>query len=63
MEEEINVKSPENPDSINIGSASKGGALKVYFNSNNVEEAKKKMDNAKEVKDYTNTIMERPIAV
>jgi len=43
----------ENPDSINIGSASKGGAVKVYGDMNKPEEFKKKIDNAKEVMEYS----------
>jgi len=37
---------------LEIGAASKSGKIKIYFNSDNVEEAKKKVDNAIEVKNY-----------
>ncbi len=45
----------ENCDSIEIGSPTKEGKLKVYFNSDDVEGAKKKVDNAKEIREYANT--------
>jgi len=44
----------ENPDSIDIGSASKGGKIKIYGDFNKPEEFKKKIDAAKEVKAYAN---------
>ncbi len=44
----------ENPDSIDIGSASKGGKVKIYGDYSDVETFKKKIDGAKEVKDYAN---------
>ncbi len=49
MEEE---KIKENIDSIECGSPTKEGKLKVYFNSDDVEGAKKKVDNAKLIRDY-----------
>lgn len=42
----------ENPDSIEIGTPSKGGAIKVYGNFSHPEEFKNKIDAAKEVRDY-----------
>lgn len=42
----------ENPDSIEIGTPSKGGAIKCYGNFNDADGFKKKLDNAKEVRDY-----------
>ncbi len=48
----------ENKDSFNIGSASKGGAIKFYCDFNNLEECKKKLDNAKELRDYANLKLE-----
>ncbi len=47
-------KLDENCDSLEIGAASKSGKIKIYFNSDNVEDAKKKVDNAIEVKNYAN---------
>lgn len=42
----------DSPDSIEIGTPSKGGAVKIYGNFEDVESFKKKIDNAKEVKKY-----------
>lgn len=42
----------ENPDSITIGSASKGGAIKVYGDFRNKDEFKLKIDNAVEIRTY-----------
>ena len=42
----------ENADSIEIGTPGKGGAIKVYGDFNKIEEFKKKIDNAKEVRKY-----------
>jgi len=63
MEEAISKKIIENPDSIEFSTPSKGGAVKIYGDYSKPEEFKKKIDNAKKLRDYTNTIMERPIAV
>ena len=52
MEESIQKKIIENPDSIELGTPSKGGAIKLYGDFNNPEEFKKKIDKAKEVKEY-----------
>lgn len=40
------------PDSIEIGSASKGGVLKVYFNANDPEKACELVDHAMVVRSY-----------
>lgn len=52
MEETIQKQITENPDSLEIGTPSKGGAIKIYFDSNNIEAAKTKIKNAKEIKEY-----------
>ena len=44
----------ENSDSIEIGTPGKGGAIKVYFDSNKPKEAKARIDNALEVRNYAN---------
>ena len=44
----------ENADSLEIGSASKGGKVKVYGTYDDVSAFKKKLDNAKAVRDYAN---------
>jgi len=54
MEESIHKHITENPDSIEIGTPSKGGAVKIYGNFNDKEAFKKRIDNAKEVKEYAN---------
>ena len=52
MEETIQKIVNENPDSIEIGTPSKGGAIKVYGNFDDEVAFKKKIDAAKVVKDY-----------
>ena len=47
----------ENPDSITIGSATKGAQLKVYGNFEDLEAFKKKVDCARAVRDYANQIL------
>jgi len=54
MEETIQKKVMENPDSIEIGTPSKGGAIKIYGDFNDSVAFKKKIDAAKEVKEYAN---------
>ena len=54
MEETIQKQVTENPDSITIGSPSKEGSIKCYGDFNKVEEFKKKIDAAKEVREYAN---------
>lgn len=44
----------ENPDSIELGTPSKGGAIKVYGNFNDKVAFKKKIDAAVEVREYAN---------
>ena len=41
-----------NPDSIEMGSAAKGSKVKVYGDFNELEEFKKKIDNAAEAQKY-----------
>ena len=52
MEESIHKHITENPDSIEIGTPSKGGAIKIYGNFADEEAFKKKIDAAKKVKEY-----------
>ena len=59
MEEELTKQKPEDLcDSIAMGSATKGGAIKVYGNYSDPETFKKKIDNAKEVRDYANASLD-----
>ena len=52
MEETIHKQVTENPDSIEIGTPSKGGAIKIYGNFADEESFKKKIDAAKKVREY-----------
>lgn len=59
---EINMESiqkivTENPDSITIGSATKGAQIKVYGNFDNIVAFKDKIENAKKVRDHANQIL------
>jgi len=45
-------------DSIEIGTPSKGGAVKVYFDARDPEGAKMKVDNAMMIRIYAKTAME-----
>lgn len=51
MTEEI-IKKVEFPDSVELGTPSKGGVMKVYFNASNLDETKKRIDNAAEALNY-----------
>lgn len=44
----------ENRDSLEIGSASKGGSVKIYLNFSNLDDAKAKIDKAIEARKYAN---------
>ncbi len=52
MEESTQKHVTENPDSIEIGTPAKGGAVKIYGNFADEEAFKKKIDKAAEVKKY-----------
>ena len=54
MEETIQKVINDNPDSLEIGTPSKGGAIKIYGNFADEESFKKKIDAAKKVKEYAN---------
>jgi hypothetical protein len=45
----------ENPDSLEIGTPSKGGAIKVYGNFSDKEIFRAKIDNALELRTYANS--------
>jgi hypothetical protein len=57
MEQTIQKVINDNPDSIEIGTPAKGGAIKVYGNFNNLEEFEKKLINAKLIRDKANQLM------
>jgi len=42
----------DSPDSIEIGTPAKGGAVKIYGDFNNKEAFEKKIDIAKEIREY-----------
>jgi hypothetical protein len=51
-EETIQKVITENPDSIEFGTPSKGGAIKVYGNFDKSGDFQKKIDNALSVRQY-----------
>jgi hypothetical protein len=52
VREELARQEPAFQDSVEMGSPTKGGALKVYFNAGDVGQAKMRVDNAVEVRDH-----------
>lgn len=52
IEEQIIKQINENPDSLDIGTAGKGGNIKVYGNFNDPDAFKVKVDNAIELRSY-----------
>lgn len=48
----------DNPDSLEIGTPSKGGAIKIYGSFDNPEEFKVKVDKAMEVRLHAQTYIE-----
>lgn len=56
--EQITKVINERPDSLEMGTPSKGGSLKVYFNANNLEESKKLVDNAIAIREYAKAQVE-----
>jgi len=52
MEEHKHVHINDNPDSLEIGTPAKGGAIKIYGNFEDKAAFKKKVDAAKEVRTY-----------
>ena len=57
VEETITRVINESMSSLDIGTPAKGGNIKVYYNANNLEEAKKLVDNAIKLREYANTLM------
>ena len=47
----------ENPDSITIGSATKGAQIKVYGNFDDLDAFKKKIDCARAARDYAGQVL------
>jgi len=57
MEESIQKIVTENPDSITIGSATKGAQIKIYGNFDDLEGFKKKIDIAMQSRNYATTVL------
>ena len=51
-ETQTHLHRQENPDSLEIGAPSKGGAIKIYGNFDDKDSFKHKIDNAKELREY-----------
>ena len=56
--EEIKEQVNENSDSITHGAPTKGGSIKIYGDFSKIDEFKKKIDNAKLIKEYANANLE-----
>jgi hypothetical protein len=54
MEEIVNKHINDNPDSLDMGTAGKGGNIKVYGNFNEPEVFKEKIRKAIEVRKFAN---------
>ena len=52
MEDHTQKVVNENPDSLKMGTPARGGEIKIYGNYDDITTFKKKIDNAKEVKEY-----------
>lgn len=52
MPDETHRHIQENPDSIEIGTPGRGGAVKIYGDFLRTEEFKKKIENAKAIRNY-----------
>jgi len=63
MEELIQRHINDNPDSLDIGTAGKGGNIKVYGNFNEIEEFKAKISNAILIRKYANELIEKELKV
>jgi len=46
------------PDSVEVGTPAKGGALKVYFDASNETAARERVENAHRILKYTRELME-----
>ena len=57
MEESISKIVTENPDSLEIGTPGKMGAIKIYGNFDNIIAFKEKIENAKKARDYATQIL------
>jgi hypothetical protein len=60
MENQIHIHKNENPDSIELGTPSKGGAIKVYGDYSNLDEFKAKLANAAKLRTHANELLGNP---
>ena len=58
MQETISRHVNDNPDSLEIGTPSKGGALKIYHSFSDPDGFKEKIQNAKDVRDFANPLQD-----
>jgi hypothetical protein len=58
MEESIQKTITENPDSITIGSATKGAQIKIYGDFSDLGKFKEKIDAAKATREYAVRMLE-----
>ena len=56
-EETIQRNVNDAPDSLEIGTPAKGGAIKVYGNANDLEGFKKKIDSMIELRKYAQKVI------
>lgn len=50
---------PQYLDSIEIGTAGKGGSMKVYFDANDTKDAERRIDNAVAMRKYAQEAIAR----
>lgn len=63
MENIINIHKNERSDSFEIGTPSKGGVIKIYFNSENKEEAEQLIKKAMRLRKFGETEYEQSKSV
>ena len=54
----VHVSRTERPDSIEIGSPSKGGTLKVYFDAADLDDAEMRVRNGYYIRDIARSLQE-----
>lgn len=59
MEEQITKHINEEPDSMELGTPAKGGALKIYGNYDKPEEFRKKIEEAISMRKWANSLLEQ----
>lgn len=51
------VEGPVYQDSLEIGTASKGGGLKIYFDASDLEDAERRLENAVKLREKAREMM------